>query len=260
MSSPSATDQSATNASAKTAHQAFQYREVPRSKIKTAAYNPRILTESARRLLKRQIEKNKLVETLVWNERGNLVSGHARLSILDQLQKYEPAILACPSCGTTPVSDCSLCAGAFEPLPVKNDYLVGVAVVRLSERQEKSLNVFMNNAAAQGNFSEGLLQMVAEGLDLEEVGMGQDDLAAMFPGMAAAQAPATASSAPAVPVEAPKVAQSESAAIQTPAAPKAETDAVMVVWPTRAARDEYLASIGLDVNGRFYSSREFFGG
>ena len=237
MSSPDATVQSAPSASAKTAHQSFQYREIPRSKIQTASYNPRSVTEKARRLLKKQIEKNKLVETLVFNERSNvLVSGHLRLGILDQLQGYEPA---------------------FEDLPPKHDYLVGVAVVRLTEKQEKALNVFMNNAAAQGNFSEGLLQMIADGLDLEEVGMGEDDLAAMFPGGAKPAGPAQ--TAPAGATEPPRAAQTESAARQTPAPPRADTDAIMVVWPSRAARDEYLASRGLNVDGRFFSSREFLG-
>jgi hypothetical protein len=195
-----------------------------------------LVTEKSRRLLKKQIEKNGLVETLCWNERsGVLVSGHLRLSILDDLNHYEPP---------------------FEDLPLKNDYLVGVAVVRLSEKQERALNVFMNNAAAQGNFSEALLQMVAEGLDLEEVGMGEEDLAAMFPG---ATLPA-AGAGPLAPVEAVVAIHSEKQATHTAAPPKEETDALMVVWPSTAERNAWLESVGLDPGGRFWSSKEFFGG
>ena len=68
--------------------QKFESQDIGREQIQNAPYNPRYIDTAARNKLKEKIKKVGLVETLVWNKQtGNLVSGHQRLSILDELEK-----------------------------------------------------------------------------------------------------------------------------------------------------------------------------
>lgn len=135
----------------------FQYREIPRSQINPAPYNPRSLSAYARKQLATSIERYGLVEPLVWNKRtGVLISGHQRLSILDQKEGY----------------------------PAK-DYRVPVAVVDLTEKKEKELNVWLNNRAAQGNFDKESLAQLLSGPDitLDDFGFTAVDLEFEFGGI-----------------------------------------------------------------------------
>lgn len=102
----------------------LEIRILQRSKLIPAEYNPRRVTASARRKLKASLETFGLVEPLVWNERtGRVVGGHQRLAILAELGVEE----------------------------------VPVSVVRLSEPEEKALNVVLNNLEAQGRYEPGKL-------------------------------------------------------------------------------------------------------
>ncbi len=66
--------------------QKFVSERIHRSKIKNAPYNPRSIDDHARKKLHHNLKKKGLLDALVWNKRtGNLVSGHQRLSILDDL-------------------------------------------------------------------------------------------------------------------------------------------------------------------------------
>lgn len=87
------------------------------------------------------------MEPLVWNQKtGNLVSGHQRLSILDELEGSE-------------------------------NYTVAVAVVDLSEKREKELNVFLNNTGAQGHYDrDEFLALLDDGLSLDDIGFTKVDL------------------------------------------------------------------------------------
>jgi len=84
------------------------------------------------------------VETLVWNKRtGRLVSGHQRLGILDELEGG-------------------------------SDYKLQVAAIDVDEREEKRLNVFLNNPEAMGEFDiDGLEDLVA---DIGADGLGFDNI------------------------------------------------------------------------------------
>lgn len=134
-----------------TRHQRFEYREVPRSEIVNAPYNPRTISAYARKKLKRRLAEGGLVETLVWNRRtGHLVSGHQRLELLDDLE-----------------------GGA--------DYLVGVAVVDLDEAVERTQNVFFNNIYAQGAYDEQrFVDVVQGGAQLDAMGFNVADLQLEF--------------------------------------------------------------------------------
>ena len=73
---------------AKSKYQAYETETIKRSDIKNAPYNPRIMDESAKKRLRKNIAKHGLVAALTWNKRtGNLVGGHQRLEQLDGLEK-----------------------------------------------------------------------------------------------------------------------------------------------------------------------------
>ena len=114
-----------------------------RSEIKLADYNPRSIDDWARQKLKNEIKEHGLVNKLVWNEKtGNLVSGHQRLSILDELE------------GGT-------------------GYDLEVDCVSLSPKAEKRVNVFLNNKSAQGTYdSDKLAELIKSDISIE--GMGFD--------------------------------------------------------------------------------------
>jgi ParB-like chromosome segregation protein Spo0J len=60
-----------------------------RSKIHNAPYNPRFITDEAKRKLKGSIKRNGLLAPPTWNIRtGNIVGGHQR-----KVQEVEPLAL-----------------------------------------------------------------------------------------------------------------------------------------------------------------------
>ena len=125
-------------------YQKFETKRVKRSKLKNAPYNPRRIEPHARKKLKKKIEEVGLVETLVWNKKtGNLVSGHQRLSLLDELEGSE-------------------------------DYELDIAVVDVEPRVEKEMNVFLNNASAQGYWDSDKLEELIKDCEMEFDGMGFD--------------------------------------------------------------------------------------
>lgn len=106
----------------------FVARRISRDQISNAPYNPRQIAPAARKLLMSNLEKVGLIEPIVWNVRtGNIVGGHQRLSILDDLH------------------------GEGKP------YKLTVSEVDLDLTEEKTQNVFLNNPAAQGTFSQELM-------------------------------------------------------------------------------------------------------
>src|SRR4028118_1920071 len=101
-----------------TKHQKFQAITIHRREIKNAPYNPRTITPARRQTLKNNLRRRGLLETLVWNSvTGNLVSGHQRLSILDELEGSD-------------------------------DYSLTVASVVLTDQEEKEQNIFFNSQSA----------------------------------------------------------------------------------------------------------------
>ena len=66
-------------------YEKFNLRTIKRSEIHGAEYNPRKITESARKKLGQIIKKHGLVmPAVVWNKQtGNVVGGHQRLDRLD---------------------------------------------------------------------------------------------------------------------------------------------------------------------------------
>ncbi len=133
--------------------ESYEIKKIKRSQIKLAAYNPRTITDEARKRLKKGLKKFGLVQPLVWNETtGTLVSGHQRLSIMDETYKYPD-----------------------------NDYTLTVSVVHLSEKDEKILNVQLNNQSMMGEFDyDALRDMQFEAPDLDQLGFSDSDLDLVF--------------------------------------------------------------------------------
>jgi hypothetical protein len=112
--------------------EAFTIETINRKDIHGADYNPRKITESAKKKLRKFLKENGLWSPLVLNRRTmTLVSGHQRLSIMDSLLR-------------------------------KDDYNLTMSVVDVDEKLEVSGNVFMNNQSAMGEWDVFALQGIKE--------------------------------------------------------------------------------------------------
>ena len=132
-----------------TKHQRFEIATIQRGQITEAPYNPRIMDGANRKLLDKSMKANGLVEPLVWNKRsGVLVGGHQRLAVLDALEK-----------GT--------------------DYSLTVSVVDVDEREERNLNMALNNRNLQGDWDNDALAKLLTDLqqaDYDAIGVTDADL------------------------------------------------------------------------------------
>lgn len=127
--------------------------ELNRSAIHFADYNPRKLSEESRKTLKRGIKKYGLVGGVVVNKRTGLtiVSGHQRLTVMDELQKYNPDTK-------------------------ENDYKIRVDVIDVDTQQEKELNILMNNPNAQGTWDYDKMRELIPDIDYKDAGLTEADL------------------------------------------------------------------------------------
>lgn len=90
--------------------------------MKNAPYNPRSISDAAKKKLRQGIERFGVVDYPVWNVRtGNIVGGHRRTEALDALAGSE-------------------------------DYTLWAQQIDVDDKTEKELNIFLNNADAQGDF------------------------------------------------------------------------------------------------------------
>lgn len=109
--------------------------QMPIEDIQPAEYNPRKITLKARKGLQRSIEKFGMVQPLVWNKRTQtLIAGHQRLvAMRDAGQATAP-----------------------------------VVIVDISEKEEKALNISLNNPHIEGSFIDSLQDILMEISDLPE--------------------------------------------------------------------------------------------
>jgi len=124
---------------------------IDRWQLHNAPYNPRKISEHARKKLKAQMKAQGLVSTLVWNKRtGNLVGGHQRLSILDDLEHSQ-------------------------------NYLLTVSAIDVDDKTERELNLFLNNANVQGDWDIDALEKIIKDLDgkIENTGFDKIELQAL---------------------------------------------------------------------------------
>jgi hypothetical protein len=126
--------------------QKFEAKTIDRSQIKNATYNPRKIGEDQQKALRKSLRVHGLVETLVWNKRtGNLVGGHQRLSQLDTLEKSQ-------------------------------NYKLTVSVIDVTIKQEKEINIILNNASVQGEWDVNTLTNLFNDIDIENTGFTDYDL------------------------------------------------------------------------------------
>ena len=131
--------------------QKFQAVTLQRNQLKKAPYNPRTIDDHARKKLAESLRGFGLVEPLIWNKRtGNLVGGHQRLSILDDLEG-------------------------------RADYALTVAAVDLDDKEERELNIQLNNPNVAGDWDlDGLAELLKGDVDVERTGFDKVDLQLMF--------------------------------------------------------------------------------
>lgn len=138
-------------------HQRFEMRVIDRRDIKLADYNPRTISKDARQRIKSTLKEVGLIQPLIWNQRtGTLVSGHQRLSILDEMERYTP--------------------------DGERSYTLEVAAVDLDEKQERRMNVFLNNQSAMGEFDLDALNALRLEFDFDagDLGFSADDIDVLF--------------------------------------------------------------------------------
>lgn len=110
----------------------YQIQTVQRSTIHEAPYNPRKISNEARKKLKKGLKTYGLVQPIVVNRKTmNVVGGHQKLSIMDEEYKYSA-----------------------------NDYSLQVSMIQVDEETEVKINIFLNNPAAQGEWDNELLQEI----------------------------------------------------------------------------------------------------
>ena len=134
---------------------AHEHIAIKRSQIRNAPYNPRKISKKERENLYRILDAHKLVEDLVWNERtGNLVSGHQRLTWID-LKAKEKGL---------------------------KDYSLKVNRIDVDEKEEREINIGMNNDAAMGKFDIDLLGDLFEDIDYNLAGFDDKTIESILGG------------------------------------------------------------------------------
>ncbi len=134
-----------------TKHQSEQ-RVFWRSEIHPAPYNPRTISDTALANIRRNIKKIGLLGGVVVNlATMNIVSGHQRVTVLDQLHKYNPDTH-------------------------ENDYQFRCETIDVDEKTEKEQNIFMNSHNAQGEFDWDKMQLIIEDIDIKAAALDDSDL------------------------------------------------------------------------------------
>lgn len=99
------------------------------SEIKPSPYNPRNMSLSAMEGLEKSIDTFGYIDPIIWNKKtGNIVGGHQRYEIFKKQGKDK----------------------------------IKVIEVELDEKEEKALNVTLNNQSIQGEWDNGKLQSILE--------------------------------------------------------------------------------------------------
>lgn len=127
--------------------------ELMRSEINPSTYNPRTISDEAKRHLKRSLKKFGVVGGIVVNSQtGNrIVGGHQKVSILDEIKKYDKETK-------------------------ENDYPLRVELIDVDEKTEKELNITLNNPNTQGDWDYDKLRELIPDIDYKDAGLTDEDL------------------------------------------------------------------------------------
>jgi len=134
--------------------ESFTAETVNRRDIQGADYNPRKISESAKKKLRKKMREWGAVQPIVVNRRTmTIVGGHQRIEAMDSILR-------------------------------KDDYELTVAMIDVDEKQEAAINVFLNNPSAQGEWDTFALQDMKgmfPDLDFEiDMGFDESDIRMMF--------------------------------------------------------------------------------
>ena len=127
--------------------------ELKRSQIHFADYNPRTISEEGKRNLRRSIRKYGVVGGIVVNKQTGytLVGGHQKVTILDEMNHYDP-------------------------VTHENDYILRVELIDVDLKTEKSLNVTLNNPNVGGDWDDDKMRELIPDIDWKDAGLTDADL------------------------------------------------------------------------------------
>lgn len=134
----------------------FDLVTVNRRDIHGAPYNPRTISETAKKNLKKSLTKYGVIDPISVNKTTmNIVSGHQRLALLDADRG-------------------------------KEDYELKVLLTDLTQEEEIKANILMNNPSAQGDYDIDALAdikfMLPDVNYVDDLGFDAADLRVMFAG------------------------------------------------------------------------------
>lgn len=128
--------------------------ELNRSQIKFADYNPRTITDEGKKALKRSVKRYGVIgNNILVNKRTGytIVSGHQKVAILDGQNKYNP---------TTK----------------ENDYILRIEFIDVDEKEEKTINILLNNQSVGGEWDYDRLREIVPNIDYKDAGLTEADL------------------------------------------------------------------------------------
>ena len=125
--------------------------ELLRSQIHFADYNPRKISDEGRRQLKRSIKQYGVVGGIIVNRATGytLVGGHQKVSVLDELNRYNPDTQ-------------------------ENDYTLRVELVDVDEKTEKEMNIVLNNPNVGGEWDYDKLRQIVPDIDYKSAGLTEE--------------------------------------------------------------------------------------
>jgi len=134
--------------------ESFTAETVNRKDIHGADYNPRKISDSAKKKLRKKMREWGAVQPIVVNRRTmTIVGGHQRIEAMDSILR-------------------------------KDDYELTVAMIDVDEKQEAAINVFLNNPSAQGEWDVFALQDMKDifpDMDFQtDMGFDESDINIMF--------------------------------------------------------------------------------
>lgn len=127
--------------------------ELKRSQIHFAEYNPRTISEEGKKALRCSIKRYGVVGGIVVNKQTGytIVGGHQKVSVLDELNKYNPDTK-------------------------ENDYSLRVELIDVDLKTEKSLNVALNNPNVGGDWDDEKMRRLIPDIDWKDAGLTDADL------------------------------------------------------------------------------------
>lgn len=146
-------DTSGSGSSKPTFREAYKLVEVNREQLVPSPYNPRTISDDAKKRLREGLQRFGLVEPIIWNKRtGHIVGGHQRIAQIDAMHSKA------------------------------SGYQIKVAAVDLDEKSERELCIRLNNPTTQGEWdNEALKKLFAEdGIDPSAAGFSDAELYQMF--------------------------------------------------------------------------------